>query len=39
MAGSFFLDKTDVGSWRELNGLAFNVPAAAASQALDRVAP
>ena len=29
MAGSFFLDQADFGSWRALNGLAINLRAAA----------
>jgi hypothetical protein len=29
MVGSFFLDKSDPGSWRALNGLALKVSAAA----------
>lgn len=36
MAGSFFLDKSDPGSWRALNGLALKVSAAAEAAGLTR---
>lgn len=36
MVGSFFLDKSDPGSWRALNGLALKVSAAAEAAGLTR---
>ncbi|MBT2548831.1 carboxymuconolactone decarboxylase family protein [Arthrobacter sp. ISL-65] len=36
MVGSFFLDKSDPGSWRALNGLALKVAAAAEAAGLSR---
>ncbi|MBT2548844.1 carboxymuconolactone decarboxylase family protein [Arthrobacter sp. ISL-65] len=36
MAGAFFLDKSDPGSWRALNGLALKVAAAAEAAGLGR---
>lgn len=36
MPGSCFLDKSDPGSWRALNGLAVEVPAAAEAAGLSR---
>ncbi|WP_255767898.1 carboxymuconolactone decarboxylase family protein [Pseudarthrobacter sulfonivorans] len=36
MVGSFFLDKSDPGSWRALNGLALKVASAAEAAGLSR---